>query len=334
MQGVESGVLKAQFQEIVSRALVATGSPRVHMSMVEAETGLVRVVASASAEGPLHLTTDAIRRLLPRFDPDRVVLARDVNPVNREVFLEGKPVWATLSDAARNVVPNVVLVLARRFLGTRHVYVCPLHLQGKVVGSITFHVAADHLLDNVRFTCDAFTAQVNLILEREVLKQEVMHDPLTGAYNRRFLVGEGAQALTAAREAGTTMSLIFLDLDRFKTVNDTYGHAAGDDILRALVDRCRTVLRPNDPLVRYGGDEFAVLLSGMDLDRASQVAERLRHAVAAEPIPTVEGALPVAISLGVAQWDGETPDLDWLLRQASAALAPAKKAGGNCTRMA
>jgi diguanylate cyclase (GGDEF)-like protein len=120
-----------------------------------------------------------------------------------------------------------------------------------------------------------------------------------------------------------------LDIDHFKNVNDTYGHAVGDQVLVVLAERCHRNLRDVDVLARFGGEEFAILLAETDLQQAAQVAERLRAHVAKEPVETQHGLLRLTISLGVAAIDENCTNLGALLARADQALYAAKRSGRN-----
>ena len=120
-----------------------------------------------------------------------------------------------------------------------------------------------------------------------------------------------------------------VDVDNFKQVNDTYGHAAGDQVLRAVAPRSRSQLRDIDLLGRYGGDEFVVLLVETELDGARKVAERVRQGVADMPVDIDQGPLNVTISVGVARLAEDGPNVAALVNDADVALYAAKKAAKN-----
>jgi len=167
--------------------------------------------------------------------------------------------------------------------------------------------------------------------------EEVMHrqlfesstrDALTGAYNKKYiterLVGEVAYALRHR----SSLEVVVLDLDRFKQVNDQYGHLVGDAVLRAVADRVHAVIRNEDVFGRFGGEEFVVISRGSD---AARLAERIRTAVEQLVIPTDRGALRVTLSLGVARLDeiGSQVTASALLEKADLRLLSAKQAGRN-----
>lgn len=154
-------------------------------------------------------------------------------------------------------------------------------------------------------------------------------DGLTGVYNRRYLEHLLNQEFSRAQRYGNMISLIMLDIDHFKNVNDTHGHLAGDDVLRNTARRLRGCLRDIDTFARYGGEEFAVVLPETPLEGALIVAERLCHAMGSHPVTFGDLALPVTISLGVSQLVPGIPRYEELIRRADTALYQSKFAGRN-----
>jgi diguanylate cyclase (GGDEF)-like protein len=154
-------------------------------------------------------------------------------------------------------------------------------------------------------------------------------DDLTGLSNRRHCLELANREFDQAWRYKQPLSAIFLDLDNYKQVNDSYGHAVGDEVLRAVAARCLSQLRKVDILGRYGGEEFVAFLPETNLDATHLVAERLRRKVADEPIETRHGPIAVTISLGIATLDERCTDLDILLERADQGVYAAKQAGRN-----
>lgn len=155
-------------------------------------------------------------------------------------------------------------------------------------------------------------------------------DPLTGAYNRRTFHDLFGKALSRARRLEKPVSVIMLDLDHFKSVNDTYGHLVGDRVLRRFADVVRSQLRQEDVLVRYGGEEFCVLLPDIDGPGAVTLAGRIRDAVEREPFVVDGQSIRVTTSAGVAARIDEGPEqMDDLVDRADEALYIAKRRGRN-----
>ena len=139
-----------------------------------------------------------------------------------------------------------------------------------------------------------------------------------------------AQELARTERFGGTLSVLMLDVDHFKKVNDTYGHKVGDLLLQKLAETCRATLREIDVTARLGGEEFAVLLPNTDHTAAMDVAERLRHALADTKVPLEQGLPPrFTASIGVATLVDAATNIDTLLNEADHALYEAKRQGRN-----
>jgi len=132
-----------------------------------------------------------------------------------------------------------------------------------------------------------------------------------------------------ARRFGRPLSAIMVDVDHFKDINDTYGHAEGDRVLRMVAERLNSNIREIDILGRYGGDEFTIILPETDLFVATNVAERVRRSVTEIPTLMKDEPIQISLSIGVARANPETADLMALLEGADAAMYIAKQAGGN-----
>lgn len=163
----------------------------------------------------------------------------------------------------------------------------------------------------------------------EEMQELATTDSLTGAYNRRALFELGEREVERAWRFERPLALLMFDLDHFKPINDRYGHPVGDEVLVAVVQRCQHQLRRVDILVRYGGDEFAVILPETGYAGAKRVADRLRRTVARPPIPTGAGPVSLTITVGGTVLDSNRVHLEMLLERADNALYAAKTAGRN-----
>lgn len=161
--------------------------------------------------------------------------------------------------------------------------------------------------------------------EYEILYEQARHDPLTGLANRRVFDERIGPLLETAKRHKRSISVLSMDLDRFKTINDTMGHAEGDRVLRCVADKLAQHMRASDLLLRMGGDEFLVLLPETNAGSARIMAKRLCEAINGLDIQTPDG-LKIGISIGVAQWRFGQSKQDWLLK-ADEALYQAKKKG-------
>ncbi len=159
------------------------------------------------------------------------------------------------------------------------------------------------------------------------LRDLTLLDPLTGAANRPGIEREAARALDASVRDGTPLSLLMLDLDHFKSINDRYGHAAGDKVLRATTSAWQAQLRGRDPLGRVGGEEFVVVCPDTTLEQALVVANRLREATLALRFEDIDPALRVSVSIGAAPARKAGDSCDALIDRADTALYRAKQQG-------
>jgi two-component system cell cycle response regulator len=173
------------------------------------------------------------------------------------------------------------------------------------------------------------TLQENFLRAQAALRHQASHDNLTGLWNRATVREHLGAEITRARSAGTPVAVVLADLDRFKMVNDTYGHRAGDVILREATARMRLALRASDAIGRYGGEEFLIVLPDTEPHIAMSVAERARASVCA-PMHVDGVRMAMSVSLGVASTRTATNCPDGLIQAADAALYRAKADGRNC----
>jgi two-component system cell cycle response regulator len=156
-------------------------------------------------------------------------------------------------------------------------------------------------------------------------------DSLTGLHNRHYMVSHLDTLMERGRESGRPVALLIMDIDHFKGVNDTYGHAVGDEVLKEFAERIKRNVRGIDLAVRYGGEEFVVVLPETDLEVTKMVAERLRRNMGEEPfeVSADVGSITVTVSIGGTVYDGTEVSADGLLKRADDALYTAKNQGRN-----
>ncbi|HTH98213.1 MAG TPA: GGDEF domain-containing protein [Stellaceae bacterium] len=159
----------------------------------------------------------------------------------------------------------------------------------------------------------------------EELQKMATTDVLTGAFSRRHLFELGEHAILREQQ----LAVLMIDIDHFKTVNDTLGHVGGDEVLRHFADVCRVTIRKGDIFARYGGEEFVVLLPETDLGEAAEIGERVRISLCATPISTSAGDMTVTTSIGAARYTKADGSLERLLTRADRAPYRAKRAGRN-----
>jgi two-component system cell cycle response regulator len=165
----------------------------------------------------------------------------------------------------------------------------------------------------------------------EERRRMAMSDALTGAHNRRYFMNHMRRELKRARRFGSEVSLLVFDIDHFKHINDTYGHLAGDAVLRQLGALIKNRVRRDDVPARTGGEEFAVILPEVGVEGAVQLAEKLRMAVESSTFKFEGTQIPVTISIGVAEWTPEVVDPQELVKATDEKLYEAKRTGRNRT---
>ncbi len=176
--------------------------------------------------------------------------------------------------------------------------------------------------------------QEELLVAREALREQATHDALTGLLNRAAIIENLQDELARAGREFHSLAVLLVDLDRFKQINDTRGHPAGDAVLREAARRMKASVRRYDAVGRYGGEEFLIVLPGCSTSDATAQAERLRQSVCAEPFRFSGSLLTVTCSIGVASRSTPSPtDSEDLVREADLALYRAKDGGRNCVRI-
>lgn len=210
-------------------------------------------------------------------------------------------------------------------------FILPLRISPQEEGTLVLAGALDEE-DRRRaeiFATAASTALIQASLLAHI-RDEAITDPLTGAYNRRGWSDLGHREVARVHRFRHPMSLIMLDIDHFKDINDTYGHTVGDKVLRNLARTLGECLREIDILGRYGGEEFIVLVPETGRESATSLAERLRKTIAEAPMSTDGDELRITISLGVATLiPDETTSFEELAEKADRALYQAKRTGRN-----
>ncbi|HRU07294.1 MAG TPA: diguanylate cyclase, partial [Candidatus Brocadiia bacterium] len=192
-------------------------------------------------------------------------------------------------------------------------------------GFLVKPVAAEELRSHVNVGLRLVESEDQLKRYANEMERLATTDPLTGASNRRHFFDHAQRELVRSHRYHHPFCVLILDLDHFKRINDTCGHAVGDDVLRGAAKACRDTLRKNDLFARIGGEEFVALLPETGEASGVEAAERLRAAIRAIPAPALTG--PITASVGVAAYSGKGETIDILLRRADEALYKAKAQG-------
>lgn len=192
---------------------------------------------------------------------------------------------------------------------------------------ITKPVALPELQARLRAARRILELQAQLIETQERLRVEATHDALTGLRNRRALMDKLTSEVARSRRDGRPLSVVMGDLDKFKAINDRYGHAGGDAVLKEVARRLLLAVRQYDGVGRYGGEELAIVLPNCEADVACQIAQRIGDRIRSEPVMFGDVSIPVTISLGVATCTTSCCDPHALMKRADDALYVAKRGG-------
>ncbi|HWJ95329.1 MAG TPA: DUF484 family protein [Telluria sp.] len=226
--------------------------------------------------------------------------------------------------------------------GLASVALVPLLRNKRLIGCLNLgstdpeRFTAEMATDFVEHMASIISICLENVISNEMLKYIGLTDALTGVYNRRYIDRRLLEEIARARRQEYRLSVMYIDVDHFKRVNDTVGHQGGDDVLREVANRIKVELRMSDALGRFGGEEFVVLLIDADSESATMVANRIRAGVAASPVELAGGeSVNVTVSIGVATLDDfeREHQLETVAQQlvavADAALYQAKAAGRN-----
>jgi diguanylate cyclase (GGDEF)-like protein/PAS domain S-box-containing protein len=320
----------ALFAEICRDTVEFGGMEMVWIGMIDETGAKVRPVASFGA-GIAYL--DGLAISLRSCDPDG-------NGPTGIAVRENHPVWC--QDFQHDPLTAHWHERGARF-GWRGSASLPLHRRGSVIGTLNLYTATVNAFDDTtkdllqKITADISAALDRFVSESQHKKDEARiqylanFDALTGLPNRTQLVDHLKYALSLAKRSHGSLALMFIDLDRFKDINDTLGHSAGDAVLIEVARRLRAALREEDTASRLGGDEFIVILAEVDMRGAAQVAEKLLHAIAA-PYRLGEYDLVLTASIGITLCPDDGVELETLSRNADTAMYRAKSEGRHCYR--
>jgi diguanylate cyclase (GGDEF)-like protein len=342
---VATALEEARRQNETARALLALAS-----SLAEART--VETVAERLAAA-VPVVVGTARGSVLVWDPQEGVLAHrgvaGVDPTTEAAMRASRIHRRTTPELHRMVECPAPMVLdvrdaspsLRDSLHTAHVErVCivPLVARGEFYGVVTAPISPDgdlppYLWERLQGLADQGATALQNAQLVEQIRHKALHDALTGMPNRMLFEDRLTHALAAATRERKRVGVLFIDLDQFKRVNDTYGHACGDELLRQVATRLSTTVRATDTVARLGGDEFVILLSEVDdVDDAHAVATKLLD-VLRRPYDVGGGVLSVSASIGVTvAKPGETPDA--LLSHADDAMYRAKAAGRDRVELA
>ncbi|MBS4096345.1 MAG: sensor domain-containing diguanylate cyclase [Sulfuricella sp.] len=352
---IENQYLRRQLQSLLDEARHNEEKmrrfDRLERRLIGAHTpaDLVRIILQ---DYRVVFELDAVGLLLvdPEYEIARMLDAelKDRSKAASLVFLENSTVLedfygsAPLPYLGACHTPRHVDLVGTMPVGIASVAMLPLQRQGEVIGSLNLgsfkadRFSSDSATDFLERLAAIVAISLENTLNHERLKQIGLTDPLTGINNRRYFEHRCLEEINFAQRHDLPLSCMFLDLDKFKRINDSLGHQAGDEVLRHIAAKIKGQLRASDVLARYGGEEFVVLLPQANLRHAAEVAERTRASIESELFEPLPGeAVPLTISIGVAQLPAGPEGGDASLRirdliaAADAALYQAKEGGRN-----
>jgi diguanylate cyclase (GGDEF)-like protein len=264
----------------------------------------------------------------PTLDPWLGAVLCGVAAVNAPVYITYFRAYAVLMASIWATMMLAALLRPAGSMGSEFVFGMTIFC-----GLLTYHMRliARRVLDGIDLQLSNASLARQLSAALQLVQHEAETDSLTGQPNRRALDELLKQQVKVAQHAGRVFSVLLLDIDHFKLVNDTHGHGVGDDTLRAFAQRVREHLRQGDTCARYGGEEFVVVLPGTTLVAALEVAERLRRGVAGAPLVSVP-LVRATVSIGAAQ-HGADETAEQLLARADSAVYAAKRGGRNQVRV-
>jgi len=314
----EAANLNDVIQLTIRRVCAHTGFPIGHAYLLgssgEVEPTVIWQVDDRARVAAFRRVTEATSLAVGRGLPGRVVES-------------GRPVW--VEDVTRD--SNFPRAAEAAEAGIRGAFAFPILAGPQTEGVLEFFSYREMRSDDgVLHLMTQIGTQLGRLIERtraqERIAHQATHDALTGLPSRVLFQDRLSHALRRRRNAKTSIAVCFIDLDRFKSVNDTFGHGVGDELLEQAAERLRSVLRPADTIARMGGDEFVILCEELSGEReAVRLAERLQR-LFSEPFATRGGEHMVNASIGVAIGD-ENADAETLVRDADSAMYRAKERG-------
>ena len=332
--------------ELGENKLMVEHSRRAHQQVEElfAMTDMLQAAEDHEDTGAILEAT--AQRLLPEFfgalyvfnnSRDRLDLAKTWNFGEQEALPDSllpSSCWALKRGKPHINSAQSHTLSCMHATGRGSTVEVPMMARGKVFGLLIFGIDAENGFDRLmdvrrlgRALADSMSLALSNIALKEKLRTQSLRDPLTGLYNRRYMEDALDRYISLAERSGTATSVLMIDLDNFKRLNDEHGHARGDRVLQDVAGQLVAVLRPSDVVSRFGGEELVVILPDCGLEDGALKAEMLRARI--EGLSEAHG-IPISASIGVASVpETATSHVD-VLPKADAALYAAKAAGKNC----
>jgi diguanylate cyclase (GGDEF)-like protein/PAS domain S-box-containing protein len=274
------------------------------------------IISRTTTSGLILYASDAVRRLLG-YDPSELV---------------GRSIYELMHPDDREETRHLSFMI-NETTPTTYSY----RLMKKNGASVWFETTSRSVRNPATNEVDEFISVSRDITERKIVEEQIehqaYHDALTGLPNRRLFRDRLTIALAHARRMSTPLAVVFLDLDRFKDVNDSLGHSFGDELLKAIAIRLRTALRQEDSIARMGGDEFTILIANLKApDDAVRIAQKILDVVA-QPLRIEGTEVFITTSVGIALYPNDGDTAEALLKNADHAMYRAKEAGPNLVQL-
>ena len=288
------------------------------IALVDRENALIRDVFMVDREQPVELGFRGIEEGL-----------------FAKVIKEGKPrIYNSFDETALSDTGAVLIGDMEEDEISQSLLIVPLKTSKGTLGVLSAQSYTPDMYNGEDLeTLELLAANVAIAIENAQLFDKVQSmavtDPLTGLSNRRKFYENASSEFDISRRYNRPLSVIMLDIDHFKRVNDTYGHAVGDQVLQGLAQLVKSNLRQVDLLARYGGEEFVILMPETGLEEAMLIAERLRENAAEATLPTRAGNMVITISLGVVKLEDDCRNLEELLDRSDQAMYVSKRTGRN-----
>jgi len=317
---------------VLQDASSAFGAAESGAALALALVESARTALRATSAAVLLAAPDGALELAAGEEETPALLDAGLRELAHHAIESGEVVAITSLEQARSIVPGLDDALHERRMAA--LSIAPLRTSSESFGVIVCFFGRDRASDpETRDMQAALARQAAQVLRRVRLQEELehraLHDQLTGLANRKLL-GERLEAsIATATRSGRPLSLVFLDLDGFKAINDDLGHRVGDQVLAEVAGRLRGVARGGDLTARYGGDEFVVICDDADADAGAVIAERFRLEVR-RPLASVPARYTIAASIGVVTWvpqRGDAVTADRLVRVADEAMYSSKHGG-------
>ncbi len=348
--GMAINLGRISVEEADERQTSAAKSVRAAQQIEElfAMTDMLQAAEEHDDAGAVLMAT--AMRLLPEFggalyvfnnSRDRLDLAKTwggAHEFNPSETLLPANCWALKRGKPHINDPQSRTLCCKHALGAGSTVEIPMMARGAVFGLLVLAIEGEGSFERLkdvrrlgRALADSMSLALSNIALREKLRSQSLRDPLTGLYNRRYMEDALERYVSLAERSGAATSVIMIDLDNFKALNDVHGHAKGDAVLRDVAAQLVGALRPSDVVSRFGGEELLVILPDCGLGDAQDKAEMLRARI--ESLSEQHGC-PIAASFGVATIPDTATGGGDVIPMADAALYVAKQAGKNCVRSA